>query len=326
MRKFVPSIGIILALSTIPFSAQEEPRPITEAIKGSVVFLYGGFLDDGEPQTAFGTAFFVELPDERLGPGKVFCYLVTNKHVLQPKRKDGSLAILETLRLRINRRISESEVRFQFVQIPLPNTDGPLRWYFHQEPHVDLAVLPVCFDQDEYEHARIPTDLFVTDNILRSKQVNENDDFLFPTLLLQYAGYERNYPLIRHGKISLLTEEKIPIGREDPSANRSLYLVEATAFPGNSGSPVFLKLGIRESPTGGGIEFGRAYYLLGVLEVFFPQQTQIAIGSAETTINLNSGIAGVIPARYLRELLEQEELTILRETTVAEQESAGEEY
>lgn len=317
MRRLGPIASLGLAVASLWLYAQEA-TPVTEAIRGSVVFLFGQFTDISGPKTGFGTAFFIELPDERLGPGKVFCYLVTNKHVIFPKKEDGTTAELTSLHMRINRRFAEDRVRADYVPVPLPSDSGKIRWYFHKDPSVDLAVLPVCLDQKEVDHGRIPVSIFVTDEILKTQQVNENDEIIFGTLFIQYKGIEKNYPLIRHGKISLLSEEKFPVSREDPSAKRDLYLIEATAFPGNSGSPVLLRLaGAREAP-GGGIQLGGRYYLLGVLEVFFPQETEINIGATTTTVNLNSGIAGVIPAMQLKELLDQNDVRSLREAAIAE--------
>jgi hypothetical protein len=49
-------------------------------------------------------------------------------------------------------------------------------------------------------------------------------------------GTRRNYPVIRFGRVAMITEEKVKFG--DYEAD--LYLVETGSYGGNSGSPAWL--------------------------------------------------------------------------------------
>jgi hypothetical protein len=83
-----------------------------------------------------------------------------------------------------------------------------------------------------------------------------------------------------------------------------LVLAEVTSFGGNSGSPVFLRVGgIREA---GPPISGYSYYLLGVMQGFFSESADILFditASVHGTFSQNSGIAGVIPAEKVLDIL-----------------------
>jgi len=274
-------------------------------------------MDETGPQISFGTAFFVHFPDERLGPGQGFCYLATARHVIESGKNDGTRAQLTNLGMWINRKPEASPPALEWIQLPLPDKKELHGWYFPEVKSVDLAILPGCPDEKLFEYRGVPTTWFVTKEILSQNDVTENDEIMFPTLFSQYSTDERNYPIIRHGRVSLITDRLIPVGKKKPGVRRSLFLLEATAFPGNSGSPVFLRLGGARDTKGGGIlQVGLRYFLLGVLEATFPENTEITVGGTITQVPLNSGIAGVIPAWQLIDILEQKELKDMREQVV----------
>jgi hypothetical protein len=76
------------------------------------------------------------------------------------------------------------------------------------------------------------------------------------------------------------------------------------SFGGNSGSPVFLRIGgIREGPTNS-LE-GYSYYLLGVMKGFFPEAMPFELDLAQIPGQTaqNSGIAAVVPADKILHIL-----------------------
>ena len=98
-------------------------------------------------------------------------------------------------------------------------------------------------------------------------------------------------PVTHRGMISALTPISIPQGnarRLDPRMVRSLsapfkvYQLDATAYPGNSGSPLYDAESAR---------------VVGVINGVFVK------GTKENVISEPSGISYAIPVRYLRELL-----------------------
>jgi hypothetical protein len=93
-----------------------------------------------------------------------------------------------------------------------------------------------------------------------------------------------------------------------------LYLIEASAYEGNSGSPVFFSVG---SERGNGlivVSPGPVLKLAGVLTGHFNdvlKVTQISNGTNEVVFP-NLGIATVVPSYRLEEILYSKELTELR--------------
>jgi hypothetical protein len=126
----------------------------------------------------------------------------------------------------------------------------------------------------------------------------------FTGLYANYPGNKRNFPIVRHGKLALVTNERIPIDSRDHNKTEDLILAEVTSFGGNSGSPVFVRIGgIRE---GGTTPLaGYSYYLLGVMQGFFSESADILfdITAMHGTVSQNSGIAAVIPAEKISQIL-----------------------
>jgi len=82
-----------------------------------------------------------------------------------------------------------------------------------------------------------------------------------------------------------------------------VHLVDVMSFGGNSGSPVFLRIGgIRDD----GTLAGYSYRLLGVMQGFFPEGLDVTIQIAELhgVAAQNSGIAAVIPAEKITNILD----------------------
>jgi len=95
----------------------------------------------------------------------------------------------------------------------------------------------------------------------------------------------------------LLSQERIPLDKRHPDKTVDVYLADVMSFGGNSGSPVFLRIGgIREGPTNS-LE-GYSYYLLGVMKGFFPEAMPFELDLAQIPGQTaqNSGIAAVVPA------------------------------
>jgi len=154
--------------------------------------------------------------------------------------------------------------------------------------------------------------MFVTRQKIEAIKLNETDEVLFSGLFLPYHGANKNYPIVRHGKLALIPKEKIPWST--PSGETSmqdLYLAEVTSWGGNSGSPVFVRLsGAREQ---GGLMGGVQYYLLGVMQGYFNSERPATLDTAAITdtahldlkLSENSGIAAIVPAEKILEIIRQ---------------------
>jgi S1-C subfamily serine protease len=228
-----------------------------ERVKRSVVAV-GTFERTRSPQFQFlGTGFAVE--DGSL--------IVTNAHVL-PKLLDP--AQRETLA----------------IMIPLPDRDDPSQAQVREAAQVatdgdsDLALL------------RISGPALPPMKIGRSADVREGQEALF-------TGYPIGailgpHPATHRAIIASITPIAIPLSRAgelSPQTIRRLaagqfpvFQLDATAYPGNSGSPLY-------DPATGEV--------IGIVNKVFVQ------GTKEAALTQPSGISYAVPASHLRNLLQR---------------------
>ena len=129
-------------------------------------------------------------------------------------------------------------------------------------------------------------------------------------LFTPYFGAEKNIPFTRFGRVAMITDEKI----NWDGTMMDLYLLETQSFGGNSGAPVFFSLDPTRIP--GSIVIGpRKLFLAGVMQGTFQDAQKIRfVQTQNAPISLqNAGIAAVVPAYKLREILFGKELFEMRE-------------
>jgi hypothetical protein len=120
---------------------------------------------------------------------------------------------------------------------------------------------------------------------------------------------KRNYPIVRFGRVALVTDERIDFG----GVKAELYLMETSSYGGNSGSPVFFYLGTDREP--GSVVVGKPVLeLAGVMSGRFNDAVEVeALETAvKNFVRPSMGIAGVVPAYKLHDILFSKELTELR--------------
>jgi hypothetical protein len=76
--------------------------------------------------------------------------------------------------------------------------DKLITWTFPDDPSVDLAATPVNYSDDLYDHAVIPSTLFVTDDDLQKNSVVEGEPVLYANTL---------EPIVRSGTLAMLPTE-----------------------------------------------------------------------------------------------------------------------
>ncbi len=256
-------VGGLAALLIIPLAfavampARAGAIETIERVKGSIVAV-GTFERTRSPQFLFrGTGFAVE--DGTL--------IVTNAHVL-PQLLDP--AQRETIA----------------IMIPLPDKDDPNQAQVREAKQVaidadsDLALL------------RIPGPPLPPMKIGESGDVREGQEVLF-------TGYPIGailgpHPATHHAIIASVTPIAIPLSRAGqlrPQAIRRLaagqypvFQLDATAYPGNSGSPLY------DATTG---------EVIGIVNKVFVQ------GTKEAALTQPSGITYAVPASHLRALLQR---------------------
>ncbi len=242
-------------------------------------------LPDGQQGIKFqGTAFFVNIPSESI-EGWTYGYLVTAKHVatkLQGKRfvvrcntKDGGSAL-----------VIGQEVKW---------------WYHPTNESVDVAVMPY-YPPPEFEFKMVPVSAFLSDETIRQKSIGTGDEVFITGLFAQLFGLQRNLPIVRMGNIAMMPNELVPTS----IGNIVAYLIEARSIGGISGSPAF----VRETVTMG---IG-AFHLLGLMHGHWdiPPEQRSDIADTDSLGAVNMGIAIVVPATKILEVLNQQPLVDMR--------------
>jgi hypothetical protein len=280
-------------------------------------------VDDVDEKTGLavrrpaGTVFFVAVPAGDVG---ISYYAVTARHVVDGSRPYGQLY------LRANTKSGG------FHDLPCPPQDS---WETH--PTSDVAAIPLRIDVVDWDIDFLPVGMLAVDGRIEAARVGEGDAIALVGLFTSHPGATRSQPVVRFGHIARMPYEPIPI-KMDPAPNaayvpRRAYLVEATAWGGQSGSPVFIYFGpdrlpweqdpgdfaARVDPTGNpGIGFG----LLGLMHGHYRHMQTIDIDAGGQTakgkVDQNRGISIVIPAQEILDVLNTVEFVKQREWGAAQ--------
>jgi hypothetical protein len=320
---FVVSFAVLVLLTQQTSMAESISQQ-----KKAVVFIFGTIHpvnpdmspirgSDGNPiaiEVPLGTGFFIKYTDEN--SGQSYSYLVTARHVLQ----DMNGGLLPAINLRINLNSTTSQLQYGFINnVPVSDAHGNLLWLHSDDPTADVAMLPLLPDDNVFEYAGIASEDFLSDAALQVGSIAEGDELYFIGMMAQYYGAKRNYPLVRHGTLAMLTDEKI----NTPTGPQRVFIAELESWPGNSGSPVFLETGLRTKNPALSLQEvpGQAYgslddndsVLLGVVVASFLNKVTVPLGGAQPGRQLqagdtaNTGVTCIVPASVLVEILDSKE-------------------
>ncbi len=270
---------------------------IGDAIKQIVTVLYAPAEKDGKLIPA-GTGFLISYPSRTRGDGG-YRLVVTARHVVT----NAAGTLQPGLRIRINRKGGGTEL------LEIAADEQTSRVFFHPDPKVDLCILPAGLDQKVYEFRTLRHDFFAPSDALKVPMLKEGAEVIFLGLFVHHPGEQRNQPIVRFGKVALVPTESILWGEH----LLDLILIEAQAFQGNSGAPVFVFLGDRDE---NGLPIPR---LLGVLKGAL---TQKVTGRFEDDENVRFwlpntvGVSAVIPAYLLEEMLRETVIPALDKTAL----------
>lgn len=244
-----------------------------------------------------GTCFFVGINSPK-DSSRFFPYLITAKHVLQ---KNNSKGFYKEVFIRMN--TIDSSSRFTWLPINLSGPD--MNVFFHSDPAVDIAVIPYVPPKNDYLFRYLDETFLFDRRRFKSLPIVEGAETIFTGLFTPYTGEKKIYPIVRFGKISLLTNEKIDwIG-----VKREMILIESSSFGGNSGSPVYFQV---VHPNG-----YKQLILGGVLSGTYRDLAEIQVLKTSNTSGVpvalyNNGISGITPAYLLWEIIHSKELTKIR--------------
>jgi serine protease Do len=247
--------GLLPWLAQVPAAFAQSPQATIERIKGSVVAI-GTFQSTRVPQFRFlGTGFVV-------GDGTL---AATNAHVLPATLEPGADPEL-LVALLPGSELSRVGVR-KLIRLAV-------------DAEHDLAVL------------RMDGPPMKPLALRDSSAVAEGDSLLFTGFPI--GGVLGLFPATHRAMVAAIAPVVIPSPsgqRLDPKSVRrlrddafSVFQLDATAFPGNSGSPLY-------DPASGEV--------VGILNMVFVKATK------ESALTQPSGISYAIPSRFLIELLAQ---------------------
>lgn len=241
-------------------------------MKNTVVFI-GRVNEKGKIQPT-ATGFLVKVGN--------IVHMVTAKHVVVDPRKDrlidGDLQVF----------LNSKEGKIHTKSLKDFKNMG-LRWVFHENKEVDIAMIafPTSVQDDNFK--TIPDYLFVS-----SDQFYEIFDIFF---LSYQPGIEIQgniSPIIRSGTVSLMNDDKT-------------FYVDAAAFPGNSGSPVFLnpssmtydKIGLSSVPGG----------FIGIIGQYISyKETAVSLQTRRVRVIFeeNTGLSRVWSVSFLQDVINSE--------------------
>ncbi len=284
----------------------------TRQLRNTVGFLSVTFTQDAKLQTIQGTCFFVWVPDARWGDGKGLTYLVTNRHMAEPRIETGEIYPVQNVRLRLNLRSPQNGAESVEEKVPM---GGTTRWFIPKDDAVDLAILPLDPDPNKYEYRTIPSSAFATPDQIQNQGIAEGDSVVFAGYFYQFPGQNRIEPIVREGVLAMMPDEQLNTTLQKPGR---LYFAEAHAFHGNSGSPLFVSTGGFRH---GAAILSESYLLIGIISGYYPEGETFSVPAATVLtgeVHDNSGIATVVPVEELSKLLNSPEVLADRDARVRE--------
>jgi hypothetical protein len=264
---------------------------IGEEYRKCVVFLFADVLDPKTgalKRTPAGTAFLAGIPAPGPPPvgneGLYIRYLVTARHVVALSRKYGSLFA----------RIHHADGTAPFMEFPHDS------WHQHGSTEVAVALLRTFAQID---HVLIAVDQFELDAMAVAHKVAVGDEVFFVGLFSEHPGIERNQPIVRFGNISLMPDEKILVNLGDSTARIRAYLVEARSWGGHSGSPAFVYFLPDRFGNSISMRADVPTFLLGLVQGHYDIKSDVKFIGDTGTVSMNAGIAAVVPAQDIYDLL-----------------------
>jgi hypothetical protein len=305
----------------------EVMPPIPQLLLDCSIYLYESraSAEGGENFGGSGCLVSVETPpiydpkSYKYPPGRLteisvyfppHIYAVTNKHV----------ALRGFPVVRLNTLDGTTDVLELDKHDWIPHPDGD-----------DLVVAPVDLPQHKFNYFPIGSGLFVDQRAVTSQRIGAGDDTFMVGRFVNHAGQQRNTPSLRFGSIAMLPFEKIKLGKEANNHMQEAFLVETRSMSGFSGSPVFV---YRPSEIEATIPPGedsfetRHRYITTITELVghvnflgidcgHVQKYEKVVNGAliphpQWKVAGNTGMAIVIPAWRLLELLNTPELIMQR--------------
>lgn len=191
------------------------PR-IADAYIDSAVYIYSTVEDAEIGKGVGGSGFLVHVPF-RETENMQQTYVVTNRHVVYQ-------TATPVIRLC---RIDGSAFGYVTEQE---------HWTVHPDGD-DVAVMPIPLDPTKVRRMSIGPDRFVTKQLIEDEDIGIGDDTIMIGRFIGHDGRQRNTPAVRFGNIAMMPHEKI---KTSTGFEQESFLVELRSMPGYSGSAVYI--------------------------------------------------------------------------------------
>jgi len=272
---------------------------IDPEILDCALFLYKSAEDARKGVRSGGTGFLVILPFAGPEPTHGTIFAVTCSHVI----RRGEAPVV-----RLNNRDNAIAV------FPL----GLDRWIHHDV--ADVAVAPIDLSLKDHRFKVVAPWHFVKAG--DRAWFSEGTDALMVGRFVNHEGKQQNLPTARFGNVALRPNPNELVAMGD-GLDQEAFLVEVHSLGGYSGSPVFVYFQYPSDSPSKAVEegkvprFGNAdMRFLGIDCAHLPDRAAIRGPDGKATgdyVNLNTGMAAVVPAWKLAELLEYEDVVKIRE-------------
>jgi hypothetical protein len=297
-----------------PYAVLERAVPrIYDYALDVVIYLYPSRKDAEDGISIGGTGFLVGVRSEEL-PSSGWVYAVTNRHIV-----DQGCCVI---------RLNTKDGKADYMETSLDSWECP-------EDGADIAACNLGLTDNHKFHA-VDIFKFLTEDFTRPQppallsQVGPGSDAYLLGRFINHEGQQQNLPTVRFGAISMMPLE--------PLYNRYLdnwqdsFLVEVRSMGGYSGSPVFVlvpkqykfaTLAPNDTPLY--LQAEQEGYLLGVdWGHISDYQSEVVLktdkwgipgGAVETEFvaEFNTGMATVVPAWKLRDLINGDRFRMIRE-------------
>jgi hypothetical protein len=260
---------------------------IRDELLDCVIYLYPSKADAEGGKKAGGSGFIAGIESEANPRG--WLYAVTNRHVLE----DGQSGTI-----RLNTRDEGVEI----IETDLDDWD--------RANEDDLAVCGPLPSQTTFRLSPVTEDVFVTPEIIERYRIGPSDEVFMVGRFVNHAGQQSNTPSVRFGNVSMMPLEPLKL---DSGAMQESFLVEMRSSGGYSGSPVFVYIRPSDVPFRHTKKLACGPWLLGIDCGHLPAWDRVyerdkSAKYDEFWVKRNTGVAAVIPAWRLRELLYTDEL------------------
>lgn len=243
--------------------------------KKNIIFI--GTIDD----KGIGTAFLLRINDIH--------HLITAKHVIT-KQENGVHKLNDDKLRAFFHDKGGKIINRSFKDIKSIGVN----WLFHKDSIVDIAMIPFPLNEKSDDFAVIPQNLF-----LPIEELHETYDVVFISYQNRISQINNLSPIFRTGMLSIINTDKT-------------FYIDGNAFPGNSGSPVFLKPAmVRYNKSGGTTTTigadpvgGKFIGIVGEYETYSEIAISSQTGRPRILFEENTGLTKVWSVNYIAAIID----------------------